>query len=144
METKNPLGALHVAVSQLPADAGQVIHHSDRGLQYCSGKYVRCLKKHGIMISMTENSDPYENAIAERVNGILKTEWLYDKTLKDLEEAKKEMRQIIKRYNRLRPHYSIEMLTPEQAHQTTGKLKRMWKTYDHKRLKQEMSKTEKQ
>jgi transposase InsO family protein len=144
METKAPLRALHMAISQLPADAQQVIHHSDRGVQYCSGKYVRCLQKHHIKISMTENSDPYENAIAERVNGIIKTEWLYDIKLKDIDQAKKAIRQIIKLYNRKRPHYSVELLTPEQAHQTNGKLKRMWKTYDHKRLKQEISKTEKQ
>jgi transposase InsO family protein len=59
-----------------------LIHHSDRGIQYCCTKYVNCLKEHKINISMTENSDPYENAIAERVNGILKTEWLYDMNLK--------------------------------------------------------------
>jgi len=60
----------------LPANCPELIHHSDRGIQYCSAKYVKCPEKQGIKISITENGDPYENAIAERVNGILETEWL--------------------------------------------------------------------
>ena len=134
MEAQNALEALYMALSQLPADTKEIIHHSDRGIQYCSSKYVSCLQKHDVKISMTENSDPYENAIAERVNGILKTEWLYDMKLKNYAEANIIVREIINIYNTERPHSSIEMLTPSQAHQMTGTLKRLWKTY--KRRKQ--------
>ena len=85
---------------------------------------------------MTEHSDPYENAIAERVNGILKTEWLYDMTLKNCEDAKIAVKEIINIYNTERPHSSIQMLTPDQAHQMTGELKRLWKTYRRKKQKE--------
>jgi len=134
MESQNALKALYMAISQLPAEVKEIIHHSDRGMQYCCDKYVKCLKKHSIKISMTENSDPYENAMAERVNGILKTEWLYDMTLKNHKEANNAVNGIIKIYNCDRPHSSIEMLTPNQAHQMTGVLKRLWKTYRRKKL----------
>ena len=133
MEAQNALEALYMALSQLQADAKGIIHHSDRGIQYCSSKYVNCLQKHDINISMTENGDPYENAIAERVNGILKTEWLYDMTLNDYTEAKNAVKEIVNIYNTERPHSSVEMLTPNQAHQMTGVLKRLWKTYKRKR-----------
>lgn len=133
MEAQNALEALYMALSQLPTNIKEIIHHSDRGIQYCSSKYVNCLQKHGIKISMTENGDPYENAIAERVNGILKTEWLYDMSLKNVVEAKKVLKHIIAIYNSERPHSSVQMLTPNQAHQMTGTLKRLWKTYKRKR-----------
>ena len=78
LDTEGPLRALTMAISSRPAEALRgLIHHSDRGSQYCSQEYVRRLQNLGILISMTDNGDPYENAIAERVNGILKTEWLY-------------------------------------------------------------------
>lgn len=125
----NAILALFMALSQLPANCTEIIHHSDRGIQYCSLKYVKILETHGIKISMTENGDPYENAIAERVNGIIKTEWLYDMNLHDYTESRKAIRQIIRIYNTERLHSSIEMLTPEQAHSRTGKLKRLWKSY---------------
>jgi transposase InsO family protein len=129
MEAINAMEALHMALSQLPANCQELIHHSDRGIQYCSAKYVKCLEKQGIKISMTENGDPYENAIAERVNGILKTEWLYDMNLSDYVEAKEATSSIIDIYNTERPHSSIEMLTPNEAHQMHGQLKRLWKSY---------------
>lgn len=99
MEAEHTINALYMAISQLPADAKEIIHHSDRGIQYCSSKYVECIEKHDIKISMTENGDPYENAIAERVNGILKTEWLYEMDLKDLLDAKESIKEIIEIYN---------------------------------------------
>ena len=82
---------------------------------------------------MTEKGDPYENAIAERVNGILKTEWLYDMNLKNCADAKSVVHEIIDIYNTARPHLSIGMLTPDQAHQKTGILKKLWKTYKRKK-----------
>lgn len=138
MEAQHTLRALNMAICQLPIGVGEIIHHSDRGLQYCSSKYVNCLQKHKINISMTEKGDPYENAIAERVNGILKTEWLYDMELPDLSEAKRAVKAIISIYNAQRPHLSVEMLTPNQAHQMTGNLQRLWKTYKRKKTNQEL------
>ena len=125
----NAILALFMAISQLPANRCETIHHSDRGIQYCSVKYVKILEAHGIKISMTENGDPYENAIAERVNGILKTEWLYDMDLHGYSDAQIAVKQIINIYNTERLHSSIEMLTPNQAHSQSGTLKRLWKSY---------------
>lgn len=76
LDTSGPMRALRMAISRYPKGTLKgLIHHSDRGCQYCSNDYVAELQANGILISMTENGDPYENAIAERVNGILKTEW---------------------------------------------------------------------
>ncbi|MDR1122116.1 MAG: integrase core domain-containing protein [Dysgonamonadaceae bacterium] len=76
---------------------------------------------------MTENGDPYENALAERVNGILKSEWLDHEHYDNFEQANDRICQIIRTYNTLRPHLSCDMLTPEQAHANVGKLKKRWK-----------------
>jgi putative transposase len=78
---------------------------------------------------MTENGDPRENAIAERVNGILKDEWLNQMKLASLEEAIKALKRIITIYNNCRPHGSLDMKTPEYAHSQSGELKKHWKTY---------------
>ena len=78
---------------------------------------------------MTENGDPRENAIAERVNGILKDEWLNQMRLSSIEDAIKELKRIVPIYKGCRPHASLDMKTPESAHKLTGVLKRRWKTY---------------
>lgn len=105
-----------------------LVHHSDRGIQYCCDAYVKCLNDHHILISMTEDYKPTDNAIAERVNGILKSEWLDRmKKFSDIEEAQKEMERIITFYNERRPHMSIDMLTPSKAYETGGELKKRWK-----------------
>jgi transposase InsO family protein len=106
-----------------------MIHHSDRGVQYCSNNYVKLLEDSKMLISMTENGDPYENAIAERVNGVLKDEWIHNETYNSFEQAKKRIAEIIEIYNTQRPHLSCDMLTPEQAHKCSGKLKKHWKKY---------------
>ena len=129
LEAKNAVAALYMALSQLPAGVKNLIHHSDRGVQYCSSKYVDILNKHEVSISMTENGDPLENAVAERINGILKAEWINEMKLKSLKDAKFHISNIIDIYNSERPHSSIEMLTPEQAHVGIGPLKRLWKNY---------------
>lgn len=97
--------------------SGQLIHHSDRGLQYCSGGYVQLLTKNGIQISMTQSGSPYDNAIAERINGILKDEFGLDDTFKNLKEAENQTRQAIRLYNEMRPHLSCAMLTPQKMHE---------------------------
>ncbi|WP_139119583.1 IS3 family transposase [Elizabethkingia meningoseptica] len=117
MEASSTLKALKIALCKRKYKASELIHHSDRGLQYCSKLYTDCLKENGINISMTENGDPYENAIAERVNGILKDEFgLYDK-FENILQAKELARQSIQIYNQLRPHLSCSMFTPNQMHQ---------------------------
>jgi len=129
LEAKHAVIALYMALSQLPAGVKNVFHHSDRGVQYCCDQYVKILQKNHFQISMTENGDPLENAIAERVNGILKTEWIYDIKIKTKERAKEEVDRIISIYNDERPHDSLNKFTPNQAHKYSGVLKRQWKNY---------------
>ncbi len=129
LETDNAVEALKMALKSMKEDCSGLIHHSDRGVQYCSAKYVKLLNKRKIAISMTENGDPLENAIAERVNGILKDEWLYEMGKMDKFAMRKVIPQIIHIYNDERPHLSLNMLTPNVAHQGSEKLKRLWKNY---------------
>lgn len=111
---------------------GRLIHHSDRGSQYCCADYVSILDKHFVKISMTQSGDPLENAIAERVNGILKDE-LLEKIYINYQEAKQAIAAAISIYNYQRPHSSIDMLTPIEAHLREGELKRRWKNYYSKK-----------
>jgi putative transposase len=94
-----------------------LIHHSDRGIQYCSHAYTKLLKDRCVWISMTKPASPQENAIAERVNGILKEEWLVDMDGYTDINAKKYIDNIISIYNGMRPHNSLGNLTPEQVHE---------------------------
>jgi len=107
--------ALKKAVRENPIQ-NSLIHHSDRGVQYCSHEYVKLLTKNKILISMTEENHCYENAMAERVNGILKDEYLLDITFKDFENVKKACKEAIGLYNTRRPHWALEFKTPEQVH----------------------------
>lgn len=128
LETVYPLEALRMALSTIDdKTAAMLIHHSDRGCQYCSQAYVQELKLHNISISMTQSGDPLENAVAERANGILKTEWLYKMTIPTREACKKELERIILFYNTERPHMSIGMQTPSVAHTQEGEQKRCWR-----------------
>ena len=129
LEAKYTIEALRMALKQLPKRTEGLIHHSDRGVQYCCGEYVKILNKNHVQISMTENGDPRENAIAERVNGILKDEWLNQLKLKSIEDAIKELKRIVQIYNSCRPHASLDMKTPEYAHGQSGVFKKHWKTY---------------
>jgi putative transposase len=105
----------------------QLIHHSDRGVQYCCNDYVQMLGHYNINISMTENGDPYENAIAERINGILKGEFLLAQTFGSYTEAVEAVDGAIDKYNHLRPHASCDYLTPAAAHEQSGILRKRWK-----------------
>jgi transposase InsO family protein len=111
---------------------GRLIHHSDRGSQYCSSDYVKILKDNFIKISMTQNGDPRENAIAERVNGILKDE-LLEKIHLNYKEAVRDVSKAISIYNHQRPHGSIDYFTPFEAHFKEGKIKKRWKQYYSKK-----------
>lgn len=112
--------------------SGQLIHHSDRGLQYCSGGYVQLLTKNGIQISMTQSGSPYDNAIAERINGILKDEFGLDGTFKNLKEAENQTKQAIRLYNEMRPHLSCAMMTPEKMHEQDTLGVKAWHKKIHK------------
>ena len=118
MEAIQSIQALQMAFAALGGAAKplQLTHHSDRGIQYCSGKYVKLLQDNDIRISMTENGDPLENAIAERVNGIIKEEYLHHYQTTNLPEAKKQLQKAISLYNNDRPHMSIGNLTPNKLH----------------------------
>lgn len=121
--------ALKMALLTLQNLKVQLIHHSDRGIQYCSSEYVKLLQDNDIQISMTENGDPLENALAERMNGILKDEYLECYSVDNINEAKLLLASVIKLYNEERPHLSIGNMTPEQVHQSGHKGKKLWKNY---------------
>jgi len=104
-----------------------LIHHSDRGIQYCSSEYVNLLQDYNIKISMTENGDPLENAIAERINGIIKQEYLYHQKPGNLDQAKELLKASVELYNNKRPHWSIGLLTPNNVHQLNLKTENLWK-----------------
>jgi putative transposase len=104
-----------------------LIHHSDRGSQYCCKNYVDMLVNNSIAISMTQTGSPYDNAIAERVNGILKAEFDLYSSNEGIEKTSRKIAESIKTYNQLRPHASCNYLTPEQAHLMEGLLKKRWK-----------------
>lgn len=108
--------ALKMSLRQCPDSKG-VIHHSDRGIQYCCKKYAGLLQKHKMDISMTEENHCYENAIAERVNGILKQEFLLDEKFENKAMALKAVKEAIDSYNNRRPHWSLNLCTPQQIHQ---------------------------
>ena len=115
MQTSAVGKALKMAISARRSTL-PLIHHSDRGIQYCSAEYQAIHERHQIRCSMTDGYDCYQNALAERVNGILKNEFLLTKP-KDLEEARKMVKQSIKIYNEVRPHLSLKYKTPNTVHQ---------------------------
>lgn len=94
-----------------------LIHHSDRGAQYCCYEYTGILKENFIAISMTKNGDPYENALAERINGILKTEFNLDNICQSFDQASVAVSKAVKNYNELRPHMSLQLQTPNSVHE---------------------------
>ena len=127
LEARGPVEALKMALAQRKDPEKTLIHHSDRGVQYCCHAYIELLDEHKAQISMTQNGDPYENAIAERVNGILKDEILQGRGFINYDEAYEAIKRAIKAYNQLRPHMSVDFLTPNQAHLKKGPLKKRWK-----------------
>lgn len=112
-----------------------LIHHSDRGVQYCCYDYTQMLKQSSIQISTTQNGEAYENPIAERVNGILKTEFKLNEIFKSRTQALIRVKASVEAYNNLRPHMSCGFLTPEQAHCTDQPLVKQWKNRRKKRYR---------
>jgi len=127
LHSDGAIDALLMAAKQSKRQ-GTLIHHSDRGTQYCCSDYVELLNHYGIQISMTEKGDPYENAIAERVNGILKGEFLLDKKFSSFSQAQEAVHSAVEKYNQIRPHSSCDYLTPVQAHEQNGFLRKRWKS----------------
>jgi transposase InsO family protein len=125
LHSDGPITALVMALKSKRQSS--LIHHSDRGSQYCCADYVHLLEHHHLQISMTEHGDPYENAIAERVNGILKDEFSLNKTFASHSEAQQALTQAVEKYNHIRPHASCNNLTPVQAHDQNGILRKRWK-----------------
>jgi putative transposase len=128
LNTESSLMALKIAVKSRGDKDLSLIHHSDRGLQYCADDYQNMLNKHNVKCSMTNNGDPYENAVAERINGILKQEFMIDTYHQDTAIMKIIVKEAIEIYNNQRPHYSNYMLTPEQMHAQSEIQMRTYKT----------------
>ena len=107
-----------------------IIHHSDRGIQYCCPDYSEFAQKKGFILSTTQQYDPYENAVAERINGILKYEFGLKKTIKNIEIAQKMVAQAVEIYNNERIHWSLDLKTPQHVHQQYNK--QVYKSYARK------------
>lgn len=127
LKKEGPLNALALATLARNKNE-ELIHHSDRGLQYCCSDYISKLNREHIAISMTEKGDPYENALAERVNGILKSEFGLNEKFDTFQQASAKVTYAIDVYNNLRPHASIDYLTPQQAHLQQGAIPARWKS----------------
>ncbi len=123
------LEALNKALSDRSYPSRKLMHHSDRGSQYCSVDYTKVLQQANIPISMTEQGDPLENPLAERMNRTFKDVFGLDEHFSCFEQANKQVDLAIAYYNDRLPHTSIDLLTPNQAHHKTGKLKKHWKWY---------------
>ncbi len=129
------LVALNQAIENRSYPDRKLIHHSDRGSQYCAADYVKILIGNFIVISMTENGDPLENPLAERMNRTFKDVFGLDENFPTFDKAKTQVDLAIKYYNERLPHSSVDLLTPSQAHHKTGKLKKHWKWYwRHKQI----------
>ena len=127
LRTDNAIVALRMALKQRKDDKF-LIHHSDRGCQYASYKYIALLKKKNILPSMTEDSDPKDNAVAERINGIIKNEFLKYRNL-TIQNIKSQVANVIDIYNYYRIHLSIGNLTPDIVHSEAAYGKKLWKNY---------------
>lgn len=130
LDASNAVNCLQDALTNTSQPISGLIHHSDRGIQYCSKEYIKLLKAQNISVSMTEKGDPRENPVAERINGILKDEYLNQyPNLTPL-----QLRLSVDKYNNKRPHLSNNMMTPDRAHLATGILKKRWKNYYRKKV----------
>ena len=127
LKAEGTIAALKMALTTLPRNHEGLFHHSDRGSQYCCKAYVKLLKKRNIEISMTEHGDPYENILAERINRTIKEEFINEFLFLNFKEAKMVTANSVRYYNKLRPHASLDYLTPDQAHLLKVILKKRWK-----------------
>jgi putative transposase len=132
------LEALQMALNNRSYGQHPLIHHSDRGCQYCCKEYVDLLNAQHIAISMTERGDPYENALAERMNGIIKEEFNLYSSQESFENTYQRILKSVAAYNQIRPHGSCDNLTPYQAHKKEGELKKRWKNYSKNRIQKQI------
>ena len=132
LDAKGPIEALKMALRNRNHLGTKLIHHSDRGIQYCCEAYINLLISNNIQVSMSAPGNPYENAVAERVNGIFKHEFYLDSHFSSLKQVALTLEQTVAVYNTMRPHASCDYLTPDQAQQQHGMLKKRWKTYRSK------------
>ena len=139
LNADHTIRALQMAIRNAGCDLTGLIHHSDRGCQYCCERYVKLLQDKNIDISMTQSGDPRDNAIAERVNGILKTEWLDAEHFLELDDAYRCIAHVIDIYNTQRPHLSLDYQTPAVAHNQTGIQKQRWKNYYKSKNKEDIN-----
>ena len=136
LEAKFAIEALEMALGRLGGRRDvDLIHHSDRGVQYASYAYTDILREHNIKISMTECGDPKDNAVAERVNGIVKNELLQGMSFFSIQEVRKALKAAIDFYNNERPHMSLDWRTPAEAALCTGELKKKWTSYRENAIK---------
>jgi transposase InsO family protein len=131
------LEALQMAYDNRSYGQHPLIHHSDRGSQYCCEAYVKLLDSQNVAISMTEKGDPYENALAERVNGIIKGEFNLYSSQDSFENTYQRIVKSVTAYNQIRPHGSCDNLTPCQAHKKEGELTKRWKNYSKYQLQKQ-------
>lgn len=138
LEAIGSMEALAMAIKQrsYKNSGSKLIHHSDRGIQYCCFDYVETLMKEGIAISMTQSGSPYENAMAERVNGIIKNDFSPKIIYQNHQQAQRAIQKIIQVYNEKRPHLSLNYMTPSLAHTYEGAMKKCWKQYPKKKKKE--------
>lgn len=131
LSVKGSIIALQQALKQRKDKTLPLIHHSDRGVQYCCHAYVKLLQKNKVQISMTQSGDPLENAVAERINRTIKEEFTDDREMhfSSIELAKTSINKFVNFYNEKRPHRSVNWHTPNEAHKIKGCIKRAWKNY---------------
>lgn len=127
LKSESTVKALQMALRRRVYQNRNILHHSDRGLQYCSRIYIDELRRNNCQISMTQDGSPYDNAVAERINGILKDEFYCDEKFDSFEQAKNHIEQSIMIYNTKRPHLSCSMLTPAEMHQQNFLPVKYWK-----------------
>ena len=130
LEARYPLEALKMALARYEGeDLSKLIHHSDRGVQYACYAYTSMLKDHKIRISMTESGNPKDNAVAERINGIIKNELLKGMTFHTVADVRAAVKQAVEFYNNERPHLSLNGMTPAEASGLQGMIRKRWKSY---------------
>ncbi|WP_307375161.1 IS3 family transposase [Chitinophaga terrae (ex Kim and Jung 2007)] len=129
MGTESMIEAFKMATKQRYSPSVATIHHSDRGLQYCSKDYVAMAVDNNISLSMTENGDPYENALAERMNRTIKEEFGMDGTLRTKEYARILVKESIDLYNHKRPHLALNMKTPDNVYKTKSRSQKATEIY---------------
>jgi putative transposase len=127
LEAIHSIRALEMALASVEQPIVGLMHHSDRGIQYCSKPYINLLEEQGIAISMAAQGAPLENSIAERVNGIIKGEYLHCYAVRNISEGHEVVKKVIRRYNEERPHMSIGYMKPSELHAKNQKTSNLWK-----------------